>query len=248
MRGQSVLAASAAVAWSAAISAWSRYARGGRPVARAAARLSSPAAIRARSQRLRSCSSRVRSSPAESTRASRRACWSSSSARRLRTSSSPGSSSATRSARWSASSERSSRKQGSVVGGCVALVEDEVDHGQHARRPLVEPVRLGHAEADAGVRDLGPRPKQALSHRRLADEEGSCDLLGREPRDGLQRERDPPRHRQGRVAAGEEQAELVVVPRLSRDGRDAAAPSASASSSRSLSCSIRRRLSTSSAR
>jgi hypothetical protein len=53
-----------------------------------------------------------------------------------------------------------------------------------------------------------------LSHRRLADEEGSCDLLGRETRDGLQRERDPPGHRQGRVAAGEEQPELVVVQRL----------------------------------
>ena len=48
--------------------------------------------------------------------------------------------------------------EGSVVRGCVALVEDEVDHGQHARRTLVEPVRRGHAEADPGVRDLGPRP------------------------------------------------------------------------------------------
>ena len=48
--------------------------------------------------------------------------------------------------------------EGSVVRRCVALVEDEVDHGEHARRPVVDPVRLGHAEADAGVRDLGPRP------------------------------------------------------------------------------------------
>ncbi len=112
-------------------------------------------------------------------------------------------------------------RMGSLVGGSVALVEDEVDHGQHARRPLVEAMRLGHAETDAGVRDLGPRPKQALPHRRLADEEGSCDLLGREPRDGLQRERNAPGHRQGRVAAGEQQAELVVVPRLltRRQGR-----------------------------
>ena len=99
----------------------------------------------------------------------------------------------------------------SVVGRRVALVEDEVDDGKHARRPLDEPVGLGHAEADAGVGDLGPRPQKPLTHRGLADQEGTRDLPGREPGDGLQRERHATRHRKRGVTACEEEAKPVVV-------------------------------------
>jgi hypothetical protein len=109
-----------------------------------------------------------------------------------------------------------------VVRGRVALVEDEVDHSQHARRPLGEPLGLRHAEADAGIGDLGPRPEEPLAHRRLADEECPCDLLRREPRDGPQRERDATRHGERGVTAGEEQSKPVVVVRAvsRRRGRD----------------------------
>ena len=78
-----------------------------------------------------------------------------------------------------------------VAGGRrVALVEDEVDHLEHRREP---PAELGAArDLERHVR-LGQRPlgaHDALRDGRLRDEERARDLLGGQPAEQAQRERD----------------------------------------------------------
>ena len=87
-----------------------------------------------------------------------------------------------------------------VAGGRrVALVEDEVDDLEHRRQAGGELGAARHLERDVllGERPLGP--DDALGDRRLRDEEGAGDLVGRQPAEQAQRERDP---RLGRAAPG----------------------------------------------
>ena len=60
------------------------------------------------------------------------------------------------------------------------------------------------------MRDLVAGAQQALAHGRLTDEEGAGHLARRQAGHGLEREGHPAGHRQGWVAAGEQQAQPVV--------------------------------------
>ena len=105
-------------------------------------------------------------------------------------------------------------------GGGVPLVEHQVEHAQDTLDALGPQLRRRDAVGDAGVLDLGPRADQPLLHRRLGDQERPGDLGGRQPAQRPQGERHPRRHRQRRVAAGEDQAQPLVGDVLGVDRRD----------------------------
>ena len=58
----------------------------------------------------------------------------------------------------------------------VALVEDEVDDGQHAGEAIRQLLVARDAVGDAGGGDLALGAHEALGHRRLGDEERARDL------------------------------------------------------------------------
>jgi hypothetical protein len=92
----------------------------------------------------------------------------------------------------------------------IAFVEYEVDHGHHSGKPFGELVFVGHPVGDARHADLVFCPHQPLGHRRRRDEEGTRDLLRRQPAERPKRQRHLRLHRQRRVAAGEDQPQPVV--------------------------------------
>ena len=94
--------------------------------------------------------------------------------------------------------------------GRVALVVDEVQHGQHASETVGELVIRRHAVGDARQLDLALGPHEALGHRGLGHHEGPGDLRCRQSTEGAQRERHPAVDRQGRVAAREHETQTVV--------------------------------------
>ena len=67
-------------------------------------------------------------------------------------------------------------------GGRVALVEHEVEDGEHRPQALREQVVGRDAERDPRRPDLALRTDEALRHRRLGDEEGAGDLGRRQSR------------------------------------------------------------------
>ena len=67
-----------------------------------------------------------------------------------------------------------------------------------------------HPVGDAGGLDLALGPHQSYSHRVLGHEEGSCDLPGRQAAEQPEGERHLGFGGQGRVAAGEDEAQPVV--------------------------------------
>jgi hypothetical protein len=97
-----------------------------------------------------------------------------------------------------------------ALGGRVALVEDEVQHGEDRADPLGQEMIGRHAEGDAGVPDLGLGAHEALGHRRLWDEERAGDRSGGESAQRTQRQRDTGLGRQRRVAAREDEREPLV--------------------------------------
>ena len=94
--------------------------------------------------------------------------------------------------------------------GRVALVEDQVQDGEHTREAFGQELGRRHAVGDRGLADLVLGADEALGHRGLGDQEGSRDLAGGEPAQGLQRQRHTRVHPQRRVAAGEDKSEPVV--------------------------------------
>ncbi len=106
----------------------------------------------------------------------------------------------------------------------VALVEQQVEHGEHGTRALRQQVRRRNAVRDAGVADLVLGPHQSLRHGRLGHEERACDLGSRQPGERAQRERDLRLDRQRRMAAREDQPQAVVldaaVVRVGREVRE----------------------------
>ena len=92
----------------------------------------------------------------------------------------------------------------------VALVEHEVEHAQHGLEPVGQPVADGTSYADARLADLLLRPDEPLGERGLGDEEGAGDLGRRQAAEGAQGQRDRRLRRERRVAAGEDQSQLVV--------------------------------------
>ena len=98
-----------------------------------------------------------------------------------------------------------------VAGGrVIALIEHQVQHAQHGLQALGEAVRGRNLVRDAGLADLALRPDEALGERRLGHEEGASDLGRREPAERAQGQGDRGLGRERRVAAGEDQPELVV--------------------------------------
>ena len=92
----------------------------------------------------------------------------------------------------------------------VALVEDEIQDGEHRAKPLWEHVVGWDAERDPGIADLPLRADEPLRHRRLGDEEGACDLGRRQAGDLAERQRDAGLRGERGVAAGEDEREAVV--------------------------------------
>ena len=92
----------------------------------------------------------------------------------------------------------------------VALVEDQVDDPEDGLEALGEEVIRWDAVGDPGVADLLLGPDQALSQGRLRDEERPGDLRGRQPTQRPQGQRDLGLDREGRVAAGEDEAQAIV--------------------------------------
>ena len=90
-------------------------------------------------------------------------------------------------------------------------VVDEVDDGQHRAQAVGQLVILRHAVGDPGGLDLALGAHEALRHRRLGDEEGARDLLGRQPAEQAQGERHLRLRGERRVAAGEDEAKPVVL-------------------------------------
>ena len=95
-------------------------------------------------------------------------------------------------------------------GRRVALVEDQVDRGEHRRQPVRQLLVLRHPVGDAGVGDLALGAHEPLGHRRLGDEERARDLRHRQPAERAQRERHARLGGERRVAAGEHQPQAVV--------------------------------------
>jgi hypothetical protein len=71
-----------------------------------------------------------------------------------------------------------------------------------------------YPEGDARIPDLALRPRESPLHRLFGNEEGAGDLLGAEPAEGAQRQRDLRLEAQRGMAAGEDQLEPLVRERL----------------------------------
>ena len=98
----------------------------------------------------------------------------------------------------------------SVAAAAVALVEDQVDDGEHGGQPVGEQVGGGDPERDPGGLDLRLRAHQALGHGRVTDQEGAGDLLGAQAAEGAKRQRHLGVERERRMAAGEDELEALV--------------------------------------
>ena len=99
------------------------------------------------------------------------------------------------------------------VGACrgrVALVEQQVQHAQHARRAFRQQVGRRHPVGDPRVLDLLLGPDQPLGHGRLAGKERPGDLGRGQAGQRAQGQRDPGLEGEGRMAAGEHQPQPVV--------------------------------------
>ena len=77
-----------------------------------------------------------------------------------------------------------------LAAAAVALVEDQVDDREHGGEPIGQQVVGRHPERDPGGLDLALGPHQPLRHRRLGDQEGAGDLVGRQAAERAQGERD----------------------------------------------------------
>ena len=125
-----------------------------------------------------------------------------------------------------ACAHRSARISASPAGGPVALGEDQVHHPQHGVQPLRQVGRAGRPQRDARLPDLPLGPDQPLGHGRFRHQERGRDLGRAQPAHRAQRQRHPDRRVQGRMAAGEDQAELVVGQRQLRPAREPPGPGA----------------------
>ena len=94
--------------------------------------------------------------------------------------------------------------------GRVALVEEQVQHGEHGGRALHQLVGRRHHEGNPGVTDLALGPDQPLGHGRLGHEKGPGDLVRRHARQRAQGQCHLRLERQCGVAAREHQAQPVV--------------------------------------
>ena len=96
-------------------------------------------------------------------------------------------------------------------GGRVPLVEHEIEHLEHRRQAGGSVGPLGHLERDLGLRQRALGPHDALGHGGLPDEEGAGDLVGGEPPEEPQRERDARLGGEHGVTRDEDEAQKVVT-------------------------------------
>lgn len=81
----------------------------------------------------------------------------------------------------------------------------------HVGQPLEQGVPVGHREGDPGVPDLAAGADQPLGHGGLRDEERRGDLPHREAGDVAQGQRHPSLRGERRVAARQDEAQVVVL-------------------------------------
>jgi hypothetical protein len=107
-----------------------------------------------------------------------------------------------------------------AAAGRVTLVEHQVDDRVHAVEPPGQGVGARHLEPDPRLGDLPLGPHQPLRESRLGQHEPGGDLPRGQPCDEPERQRDPDLEREGRMAAGEHEPELVIA--AHRHGRSIA--------------------------
>ena len=95
--------------------------------------------------------------------------------------------------------------------GCMALVEHQVDHPQHAGQPGWPFGGARHFVGDARGADLGLGAHDALGQGGRGHQAGGGDGLGAQPADLTQGQRNARLFRQAGVAAGEDQAQAVIL-------------------------------------
>ena len=95
--------------------------------------------------------------------------------------------------------------------GQVALVEDQVDDGEHLGESFGQVVGIGHAHVGVHRPQDLAGPEQALGHGGFGDQEGGGDLGRGQAADGAQGQSDLRLAGQRRVAAGEDHAQQLVV-------------------------------------
>ncbi len=103
--------------------------------------------------------------------------------------------------------------QGIPRTGRITLVEYEIDDGQDRTQAVRQLVGLRYAVGDVGPADLGFGPHQSLRHGRFWYQECRSDLGGGEATEEAQRQGDLHVGGERRVAAGEDEAKLIVANR-----------------------------------
>ena len=93
----------------------------------------------------------------------------------------------------------------------VALVEDQVQNLQHPGQAVGKRLVGRNAVRDPRLGDLALRAHEALRHGRLARPGRPARSRRRQAAERLQRQRNPRRHRERRVTAGEDQPQPVVL-------------------------------------
>ena len=97
-----------------------------------------------------------------------------------------------------------------LAAAAVALVEDQVDDGEHRGEAIGQQMVGRHPERDPGRLDLALRAHEPLRHRRLRHEERARDLAGGQAAERPQRQRDLRVGGQRGMAAREHELEPLV--------------------------------------
>jgi hypothetical protein len=97
-----------------------------------------------------------------------------------------------------------------IAAAAVALVEDQIDDGEHRSQSLRQQMVVRNAEGDARILDLPLRPREPPLHRLLGNEESAGDLLRAQPAKRAQGQRDLRLETERRMAGGEDQLQPFV--------------------------------------
>ena len=101
--------------------------------------------------------------------------------------------------------------QAVAFGAGIAFVEHQVDDAEHRLQPLGQELARRHLVRNPGVEDLALGAHQPLRRGRLRLEKGARDLPRRQAAERSQRQRHLRRLGDRRVAAGEHQAQAIVL-------------------------------------
>src|SRR5262249_5427826 len=96
-------------------------------------------------------------------------------------------------------------------GGGVALVENQVDHLEDGGKTGAEICRTRNFERDMSVRERPLGPDDSLGDGRFRDEEGPCDLVGRQTSEQAQRERHSRFGGKDGMTGGEDETQQIVA-------------------------------------